>query len=326
LAGNAPEEWMELRGRDYYAEQHIDFRIGARATAISVAQKTVTVDGNSLSWDHLVLATGAEPVHLSIPGAERVRYVRTLADSRAIIAETKTAKQAVVIGASFIGLEVAASLRTRGLEVTVVGREDKPLQQVLGAELAQLVKHVHEGKGVRFALGRTPQSVTADAVILDDGTRLRADLVVAGVGVRPRTDLAEAAGLRVDRGVVVDAELRAAPNVYAIGDIARWPEHRSGQPVRIEHWVVAQRHGESVARSILGEGRPFRDTPFFWSVHFDLTINYIGHAEKWDHVQIDGDLEARDAAVHYHSGDRLLAVATVGRDRYALTMAHQLEQ
>ncbi len=271
LAGAAPEEWMELRGAGFYAEQRIDFRVGARATALDLTAKTVAVEGGApVPWDALVLATGAEPVRLDLPGGERVHYVRTLADSRGIIAEARAGRRAVVIGASFIGLEVAASLRARGLEVDVVGLEQRPLERVLGPELASLVREVHEAHGVRFHLGRSPRSFSGGRVELDDGTTLEADVVVAGVGVRPCTELAERAGLKIDRGILVDEMLRAAPNVYAIGDVARFPDRRSGENVRIEHWVVAQRQGEAVARAMLGQGAAFRTAPFFWTVLFDL--------------------------------------------------------
>jgi len=207
----------------------------------------------------------------------------------------------------------------------VVGREQRPLEHVLGPELAGLVRKVHEGEGVHFALGRSPAAIEPGRVMLDDGSALEADLVVAGVGVRPRTELAERVGLKIDRGVLVDEQLCAAPGVYAVGDLARYPDLRSGEHVRIEHWVVAQRQGEAAARALLGQGQPFRSAFFFWSAHFDLTINYVGHAPTWDRVVIDGNLSARDAAVHYHRGDKLLAVATVGRDRYALEMARDFE-
>ncbi|MEO6952799.1 MAG: FAD-dependent oxidoreductase, partial [Polyangia bacterium] len=204
-----------------------------------------------------------------------------------------------------------------GLEVHVVGPEAQPLVRVLGEQLSAMVRKIHEDKGVVFHLGKKGVRIEADAVILDDGTRLAADLVVAGVGVRPRTELAEKAGLKVDRGVVTDEHLRAAPHVYAIGDIARFPG-LDGQLVRIEHWVVAQRHGESVARSILGDEAPFRDVSFFWSAHFDVTIRYVGHAESWDRSEVSGDPMKHDASVRYWKGARLLAVATVGRDLEAL--------
>ncbi len=232
LAGAAPEEWMPLRPPEFYAEQKVDFVHGDAAASIDTAARRVTLaSGKTLSYGALVLATGAEPRRLSIPGADlpHVRLLRTLEDSRAIIARATGAKRAVVIGASFIGLEAAASLRARGLEVDVVGTEAVPLARVLGDEIGALVREAHEAKGVRFHLGQQPEAIDAREVTLNDGTRLPADVVVVGVGVTPRTALAQAAGLRVDNGIVVDEHLRtSAPDVYAVGDVARFPDARSG--------------------------------------------------------------------------------------------------
>lgn len=324
LAGNAPEEWMLLRDDAYYQKQKIDFRKGQTVVRIDRGKQCVELEGGEeLGFDALILATGAEPVRLPIPGGEQIQTLRTLADSRAIIERAKKGSRAVVIGSSFIGLEVAASLRERGVEVSVIGKETAPLSHVLGQELSDLVRGLHEAHGVAFHLGRTVRSATPRSITLDDGTELEADFVVAGVGVKPRTELAEQAGLEIDRGIVVDGELRAAPGVYAIGDVARFPDRRSGDAVRIEHWVVAQRHGEMVARTLLGKPAPSPATPFFWSAHYDVTINYVGHAERWDRSEVEGDLAQRDAAVHYYRNDKLLAVATVGRDQYALEVARR---
>ena len=326
LAGNAPEEWMVLRGDDYYKEHQIDFRADQAVAAIDPGARSVTLaGGESIPFDALVLATGAEPVRLPVPGGAELQTLRTLADSKAIIAKAQAGQKAVVIGASFIGLEVAASLRARDVEVQVIGREQAPLAQVLGDELSALVRGVHEEHGVRFHMGRTVSAAQPGEVTLDDGTKLAADFVVAGVGVKPRTELAERAGLTVDRGIVVDELLCAAPGIYAVGDVARYPDRRSGERVRIEHWVVAQLQGEAVARTLVGQPTPFRSIPFFWSAHFDLTINYVGHAPSWDKVEVDGTLSSRDAAVHYTRKGQLLAVATVGRDRYALEVARRFE-
>jgi NADPH-dependent 2,4-dienoyl-CoA reductase/sulfur reductase-like enzyme len=207
--------------------------------------------------------------------------------------------------------------------VTVVGPEDVPLARILGDEVGAFVRRVHEGKGVAFRLGLKPQAITPDEVVLDDGSRLPASLVVMGVGVRPRTRLAEAAGLRVDRGVVVDDQLRAAPGVWAAGDIARHPWN--GEFVRIEHWQVAVRQGQAAARSMLGLGAR-RDVPFFWSAHHDVTLGYVGHAERFDAPEIEGSLDARDAHVVYRSGDAVQAVLTVGRDQLALDVEAALER
>ena len=317
LAGNAPEEWVFLRTADALAGSDIRLEPGP-VTAIDRGAHTVkTAAGRDLPWDALVLATGAEPIRLQLDGAQlpHVHVLRTLADSRAIAAAAKAGEPAVVIGGSFIGLEVAASLRARGAGVTVVAPEAVPLARVLGDEVGAFVRRVHEGKGVAFRLGRKPAKITAEAVELDDGSKLPARLVVMGVGVRPRTELAQAAGLKIDRGVVVDDQLRAAPDVWACGDIARYPW--DGELVRIEHWQVAVRQGQAVARAMLGRGAS-RDVPFFWSQHHDVTIGYVGHAEKLDRVEVKGDLDARDAHVIYREGGRLRAVATIGRDRVGL--------
>jgi NADPH-dependent 2,4-dienoyl-CoA reductase/sulfur reductase-like enzyme/nitrite reductase/ring-hydroxylating ferredoxin subunit len=328
LAGNAPEEWIPLRAPEYFAEQNITLVLGKRVAKIDRAASRLTLsDGMPLEYGALLIATGASPIRLpeSVDGG-RVRYLRTLADSRRIIADVETAKTAVVIGASFIGLEVAASLRARKLEVHVVAPEAVPLERVLGTELGQFVRRLHEENGVLFHLGRTSKSVDATSVTLDDGTRIKADLVIAGIGVRPNEQLAAEAGLVTDKGVVVNQFLETSvPGIYAAGDVARYPDSRTGQMIRVEHWVHAQRQGQAVARNILGAKEPYTNVPFFWSAHFGETIAYVGHAEKWDRIAIDGRVADRDAAVSYISNDKTLAVATIGRDLTSLNAEAAME-
>jgi apoptosis-inducing factor 3 len=256
-------------------------------------------------------------VHLPLAGGDlpHVHYLRTLADSRTLIAASKSAKRAVVIGSSFIGLEVAASLRARNIDVHVVAPEAIPLSRILGDYLGSFIRSFHESHGVTFHLGRKPQRIEADAVVLDDDTRLTADLVAIGVGVRPRLDLADQAGLATDKGVSVDEYLETSvPGVYAAGDIARWPDVHTGQRIRVEHWVVAQRQGQVAARNILGARERFDYVPFFWSAHYDVSINYVGHAEQWDEVTVDGDAEKHDVAVRLVRGANVAALATIFRD------------
>jgi NADPH-dependent 2,4-dienoyl-CoA reductase/sulfur reductase-like enzyme/nitrite reductase/ring-hydroxylating ferredoxin subunit len=321
LAGNAPEDWIPIRPADFY-EQHDVTVVRGRATRIDVASKRVEVEGREpVSYDRLLIATGAEPVHLKMPGDDlpHVHYLRTLRDSRAIIEASKTRKRALVMGASFIGLEVAASLRTRGLDVHVTAPEKLPLERVLGERLGAYIKSLHEEKGVVFHLGHTGASIEPDAVVLDDGTRVLADLVVIGVGVRPRLELAESAGLAMEKGVVVNEFLEtSAPSVYAAGDIARWPDAHSGEKIRVEHWVVAEREGQVAARNILGARERFDYVPFFWSAHYDVSINYVGHAEQWDRVDVDGDPAKKDVSVRYVRGEKVLALATIFRDEESL--------
>jgi apoptosis-inducing factor 3 len=322
LAGTAPEEWLPLRGAEFYREHRIELLTGVRVAALDAAQKSLRLsDGTERAFGAIVLATGAEPVRLAIPGGDgpRVHYLRSLADSRAIIAAAANARRAVVIGTSFIGLEVAASLRARGLEVDVVGPDARPLERVLGPDLGDFVRALHESHGVRFHLGQKPAAIDARSVTLSGGAALEAELVVAGVGVRPAITLAEAAGLTIDRGVVTDAYLQtSAPGIYAAGDLARWPDARSGRSIRVEHWVVAERQGQAVARNLVGKRAPFRAVPFFWSQHYDVPINYVGHAERWDQIQIAGSIAARDCLVAYREGGRITAMASIYRDRQSL--------
>ncbi|HEX2781053.1 MAG TPA: FAD-dependent oxidoreductase, partial [Gemmatimonadaceae bacterium] len=330
LAGNAPEEWIPLRSPDAYRERDIDLRRGARAKAIDVAARRVALaDGTSIEYDRLLVATGATPARLPGPsGSEpRVRYLRTLADSRAIIATAANAKTAVVIGSSFIGLEVAASLRTRGLAVQVVAPEQRPLERVLGPELGDFVRRLHEEKGVVFQLGHTVQSIGPSDVTLDDGRTLPAELVVAGVGVRADLEAAATAGIVEGRGIAVSELLETrVPGIFAAGDIAYWPDPYSAERIHVEHWVVAQRQGQTAARNMLGAGERFTAAPFFWSAHYDVTLSYVGHAERWDRIALDGDLAARDCTARYYLGDRVLAVVTVGRDRASLEAELTMER
>jgi NADPH-dependent 2,4-dienoyl-CoA reductase/sulfur reductase-like enzyme len=244
-----------------------------------------------------------------------VRVLRSLADSRAIIARAKAAQRAVVIGASFIGLEVAAALRAREIEVHVVAPEPRPLERVLGREFGDFVRAIHEEHGVVFHLEETATAIDAANVRLKGGTTLAADLVIVGIGVRPRIELAEGAGLKLDRGVAVNEHLETSvPGIFAAGDIARWPDPHTGDNLRIEHWVVAERQGQTAARNILGERQRFSEVPFFWSQHYDVPINYIGHAERWDDLDIEGNIEARDCLVRYRRNGKVLAVASIFRD------------
>ena len=330
LAGNAPEDWIPLRPESFYADNGIDLRLRTKVQGINPrAREVALADGNRLGYDRLLLATGAEPVRLPLPGADlpHVHTLRTLADSRAIIAASETARRAVVIGASFIGLEVAASLRAREIEVHVVAPETRPMERVLGPQLGDFVRALHEEHGVNFHLGRKPGAIERGHVALDNGERLAADLVVVGVGVRPRMQLAEATGLTLDRGVTVDAYLQtSAPGVFAAGDIARWPDPHSGKNIRVEHWVVAERQGQTAALNMLGQGQPFDAVPFFWSQHYDVPINYVGHAEAWDEIAIDGDVAAKDCLLRYKQGGRVLAAASIYRDVGSLKMEVAMER
>lgn len=329
LAGNAPEEWIPLRPPGFYAEHGIDLVHDVQVAALDLPKREVKLANGAVHrFDRLLLATGAEPVRLPIPGADRahVHYLRSLGDSRSIIAKAKEAKRAVVIGASFIGLEVAASLRKREVDVHVVAPEKLPLERVMGTELATFIKALHEEHGVVFHLEDTATAIGERDVTLKSGGTLPADLVVIGVGVRPRTGLAEQAKMAMDRGVTVNELLEtSAPHVFAAGDIARYPDPYTGEQIRVEHWVHAQRQGQAAARNMLGLGWPYDDVPFFWSAHYDVSINYVGHAEKWDAVHVDGDAFARDIVVRFERAGRTLAVASIFRDTDSLKAEVDME-
>lgn len=330
LAGTAPEEWMPLRPDDFYRGQNIDLRLGVRATALDATARKITLsDGRTLEYGALLIATGAEPRRLAIPGADapHVYTVRTLADSRALIAKAADARHAVIVGAGFIGLEVASALRARNVDVTVVSPDARPLEKILGRELGDFVRKLHEDHGVRFRLGARPASIGDAAVTLQSGEALPADLVVAGIGVEPAMELAVRAGLAVDRGILVDEFLQtSAPGVFAAGDVARYPDPRTGEPVRVEHWAVAQRQGRLAARNLLGRREPIKLVPFFWSQHYDVPILYVGHAAAWDETRISGDVAAKDCRVDYFKDGKLLAVATVFRDVESLRAEVAMER
>ena len=330
LAGSAPDEWMPLQPDSFYAESKIDLHLATAVADIDTANRTVkTVDGRIFPFDRLLIATGAEPVRLPIPGADQphVFTLRSFADSRTIAERARTAKSAVILGSGFIGLEAAAALRERGLAVHVVSLDARPLERVLGPQLGDFVRGLHEGHGVAFHMGTSFTAIGETTVTLSDGTILPADLVIIGVGVRPRTALAEAAGLAVERGIVVNARLETAVSgIYAAGDVARWADEGESGTIRVEHWVVAERQGQVAAENMLGASQSFQDTPFFWSAHYDVTIRYVGHAEGWDAIEVDGDIAAQDCMVSYRKDGRLLAVATLGRDHAALEQSQLLAE
>jgi NADPH-dependent 2,4-dienoyl-CoA reductase/sulfur reductase-like enzyme/nitrite reductase/ring-hydroxylating ferredoxin subunit len=330
LAGTAPEEWIPLHPPSFYEQHEIELLTGRRARSLDVRGRRVILDdGGERAFGALLLATGATPVRLptAVDPGGRVRYLRTLADSRALVAAAANARRAVILGASFIGLEVAASLRARGLEVHNVAPDSLPLERVLGPDMGRFVHDLHVEHGVVFHLGHTAKGIDGDGVELNEGGRIAADLVMAGIGVRPAVTLAEEAGLTIDDGIVVDDLMAtSAPGVFAAGDAARWPYTPGGGSIRVEHWVVAQRLGQAAARNILGHRQRVDVVPFFWSQHYDVAINYVGHAKGWDRIRLAGNLKELSSTAAYLQGERIAALATIYRDRESLEAELAMER
>lgn len=330
LAGSAPEEWLPLRSESYYLDADIQLHLQTEVVKIDTEEQRVFVKNRgSLSYDRLLLATGAEPLRLEVPGANEphVYTLRSLADCRAIIRAAKEARRAFVIGASFIGLEAAAALRTRGIEVHVVAPEQRPMERIFGPQMASFIRGLHEERGVIFHLGQHVASLTDRMVKLANGESFATDMVVVGIGVQPRLALAEQAGIAIDRGVLVDKFLETSvPGIFAAGDIARWPDPRTNQNIRAEHWVVAQRQGQVAAMNMLGAREAFEAVPYFWSQHYDIPINYVGNAEAWDEVEIEGNVQAKDCLLRYRKDGRVCAVASIFRDAANLQAEVEMER
>jgi len=329
LAGTAQEEWLWLRGDDWYSENNIDLMLSTDVARVDSEARVVhCASGQQLQYDKLLIATGAEPNRLTLPGFDspNVFTLRTVADARAIVERAREGARAVIIGASFIGLEAAAALRQRKVAVAVVSVEEVPLEHVFGSELGRDLQALHESNGVRFHLSSVVESFDGKAVNLGGGERIDADLVVVGIGVRPRLGVAESAGAKIDRGVVVDEFLESSvPGVYAAGDIAAFPDPFTGERARIEHWVVAERQGEIAAANMLGQRKRFESAPFFWTEQYGVALRYVGRASGWDAVTCEGDLASGSLVARYFAGGRHCATATIGRDKENLEDELRLE-
>ncbi len=319
LAGSAPEEWLWLRSPDWYADHRIDLHLGLEATRVDVTARTVRCSsGADFPFDRLLIDTGSEPNRLQTPGFDRdsVFSLRSVADARAIAGRAGDGKRVAVIGSSFIAMEAAAALRARGAEVDVVSPEHVPFDRVFGLAMGEYIRAIHQRNGVRFHLGTVASGFDGRAVTTANGDRIEADVVLVGIGVQPRVDLARSAGAEVDNGVIVDEFLQTAvPGIYAAGDIASYPNPLSGDRLRIEHWVMAQRQGQVAAANMLGNLLPFQSIPFFWSEQFGTAIRYVGNAARWDQVIVDGEIESGSFTIRYFSEGIHCATASVGRDR-----------
>ncbi|MBG0564061.1 NAD(P)/FAD-dependent oxidoreductase [Actinoplanes aureus] len=295
LLGTAPREKAYVHDAGWYAAHDVDLRLGVRATGLDPAAHTVILaGGESVTYDRLLLATGSRVRLLDVPGAEHagVRYLRSLPDADRLLDDLPAARRVVVIGAGWIGLEATAAARAHGAEVTVVEQDRAPLRRILGDEIAEVFTALHRAHGVTFRFGAAVREIRDSAVVLTDGTELPADLVLAGVGVTPATELAERAGLAVDNGVVVDAGLRTSdPDIFAAGDVAAIEHPLLGRRIRVEHWANAQDGGRAAARAMLGEAVRYDRVPYFFTDQYERGMEYAGWVETggYERVVLRGD-------------------------------------
>lgn len=319
--GKVSNEQMPLRSSQFYQERQIEMLLNKQAVKVDAIAKLITfADGDTLNYDALLLATGGKPRQLEVPGKElqNVFTLRSFTDTEQILSAAQQASRAVVVGSSFIGMEAASGLTQRGVAVTVVS-PSLPFKKILGEEIGQIFQQVHEENGVSFRLGRKVAQVEGNgkvaAVILDNGDRLEADLVVVGIGVQPATEFLEGIDLHAnDQSVLVDEYLNTADGLYAAGDIARYPDWRTGESVRIEHWRVAAQQGRIAAYNMTGQPTKFRGVPVFWTMQFQFPLRYVGHAEQWDEIIFNGDLQQRQFIAFYVKDNQVLAAASSQRD------------
>ncbi len=312
-----------LRSPNFYQKHGIEVKTAAPVTKIDVKSKQITYgEDDTLIYDALLLATGGKVKKLPIPGSdlENVFTLRKVEDAQEILKAAQNSQRAVIVGAGFIGMEVAASLAQQGLEVTVVFPNEVPFETVLGADVGNMFLQMHQSHGVKFEPKEKVKAINGktkvESVDLNAGETLAADMVIVGIGVEPATDFIEQLALdENDHSIPVNQYLQAAPSVYAAGDIAQFPHFVTGQPVRIEHWRLAMQHGQIAACNMMGQNIPFKAVPFFWTGQFDLKLRYVGHAEKWDDIAIQGSLKDQSFLAFYAQADQVMAVAGVGRDR-----------
>ena len=325
----APAEVPPLRPTDFYDEQRIE-RLEAEVQRMDVARREVVLaDGRTLSFEAALIATGAVPKPLEIPGAglPGVHSLRSLEDASALLADIRKGARAVILGSSFIGLEVASSLREQGVDVSVVSPEAQLFARQFGARIGRVLRALHEEHGVQFHLEHQAARIEGEkrvaSVVLDDGRRLPADFVVVGVGVRPTTEFVVGVEREKDGGLPVDASMRVARDVYAAGDIAALPL-AGGKRRRIEHWRVAEQQARVAARNMLGGESAFEGPPFFWTYHYGQNFEYLGQADAWDEEVVTGDLEARNFVALLLQGGHVAAVVACGRERATAALSERM--
>lgn len=329
LAGLVSEELLPLYAEQFYDEYKIKLELGVRAIKIDSELKQVRLsNGVNLSYDRCLIATGGEPRLPTIPGIldGSVYVLRSLQDAHRIIARTAWAQTVVVMGAGFIGLEVASALRKRNMQVHIVAPEEVPLTKVMGPQVGAFLKRLHESHGVQFHLGQVVKEIREGSVLLDSGKVIETDFVIVGMGIDPNVEIAETAGCDVDGGVLVNTYLETSkPGIFAAGDIARWLDSHSSRSVRVEHWEVAERQGQVAALNMLGDKVRFQEVPFFWTQQFDVYLGYVGQSTPFDRLETFGEVGGDNFAIAYYEKDRVVGLLTVGRDRESLMFEEALQ-
>jgi 3-phenylpropionate/trans-cinnamate dioxygenase ferredoxin reductase subunit len=315
LRGEAGRERVYVHGEDFYAEHDIELRLGRAAVDMNASLREVALDdGERLRYDRLLLATGAEPRRLAIPGADLdgVHYLRTVADADGLRERLDRGGAVVVVGAGWIGAEVAASARQRGLDVTLIAPDQVPLERVLGREVGGVYRDIHTEHGVHMLMGARVEAFEGDGAVdrvrTSRGRHLECDFVVVGIGVQPRTQLAGRAGLSIGDGILVDEYLQTtAPGVFAAGDVAGAQHPFYRERIRVEHWANALRQGPVAARNMLGAAEPYDGLPYFFSDQYEVGMEYSGFARTWDRVVFRGDPASREFIAFWLAGDRVQA-------------------
>lgn len=322
LAGSAEPEWMPLRNDEFFDEYGIELKQTVSIEKVNFKEKLVTLGNNeNLKYDKLLIATGGIPNQLDVPGADlkNIFYLRSFDDADQIIASLKSSKNAVVVGASFIAMESASSLTERKINVTVIAHGEVPFERNFGKEIGRLFKNEHEKNGVVFKLNAEVKEFRGtgkvESVMLQSGEEIKTDLVIIGIGVKPSTGFLDDADLMDDKSLKTDSLMNVREDVYAAGDIASFPDFRTGNIIRIEHWRLAQQLGRTAGANMAGAEREFRGVPFFWTVQAGLTLRYVGFVKNWDEIIIDGNITDKKFIAYYVKDNAVMAAVGINRDK-----------
>lgn len=322
LAGSAEPEWMPLRPDEFYTEYGIDIKQEMNIEGVNLEEKTVFFDtGENLKYDKLLIATGGIPRKLDIPGAglKNVFYLRNFNDTDNIIEALKNSKKAVVIGAGFIAMETAHSLTERGIKVTVIAPEEVPFERNFGKEIGNLFKKEHEKKGVTFRLKSSVKEFKGnnkvEYVVLESGEEIQTDMVIVGIGILPATGFLSGIDLLKDGSLKTDSYLKVAEDIYAAGDIATFPDFRTGSNIRVEHWRLAMQLGRTAGANMAGKQTKYEEVPFFWTQQAGMSLRYVGYVREWDEIIIDGNLAHKDFIAYYIKNNSVMAAAGINRNK-----------